>query len=452
MADPQNTTDPFAAIAQPTQADPFASIAQPAAASTSPPSNVVNPAAKVGMDLLKGVGEGVADTVHGTGELIRRGLNAVGNLNPNGNPNQGDTLIPPSGQQSLNDLATPTNTAQKVGKTAEDVGEFVAGDEALKTLSLGKRALEAANLAEKYEKASPFVKAAIEHTMNAVRQGTVAGTQQTAKTGDVGAGLAAGGAAAASNVVVGPALDLAGEGLKYVRAVKAFKDLPAALDKGISQTVSQKAVADGLKATTGTTAAEHLADSALQYQTRAKAAYQMVDNAVNGELQPVQDKLRQINKAIKMSIDPEVTDKLMAQQEHYQELFKDAIERAKANGVPDAEDIIKKADQDYTKFRAQSDLSTRLQKAAGPNGAASPAGLHVWSKQLGTPKIVGGTSRLAQALGPDGAEAVQKIASEGRAKATELASQAATAKKVGIGAAAAVGAGGLADLGYRVAH
>lgn len=403
----------------------------------------------VASDLLQGAGAGVFDTIHGTGEVIRKGLNAV-------HAGAGDAVVPPSGQAAMAPLQAANNTTQKVGKTAEDIGEFVVGDEALKGLTLGKRALEAAGLAEKYEKASPFVKAAIEHTMNAIRQGGVTAAETGNKTGSATQAAEAGAGAAAGSAALGVAGDLAGKGLQYIRAAKDFKALPGALDQALTDTVSKKAVADGLQATTGNTAAEHLADSALQYQTRAKQGYQIVDNAVNGELQPVQDKLTQIKKAIKMSIDPEVTDKLRAQQEHYQDLFKDAIERAKANGVPDAEQIIQKADKDYNTFRAQSDLSTRLQKAAGPNGPASPAGLHVWSKQLGTPKIVGGTSRLAQALGPDGAEAVQKIAAEGRSKATELAAQASKGDAVKLaaakGAAGAVGLGGAGYLGYKLAH
>jgi hypothetical protein len=163
-------------------------------------------------------------------------------------------------------------------------------------------------------------------------------------------------------------------------------------------------VADGLKATTGTTAAEHLGDSALQYEAGPNQGYQVVDNAVDGELKPIQDKLTQTKKAIKVNtnLNPELADKLTTQKAELEKKLTETIAKAKANGVPDAEDIIKKADADYNRFRAQSDLSTRLQKAAGPNGPASPAGLHVWSKQLGTPKVVGGTSRLEQALGPTG--------------------------------------------------
>lgn len=409
--------------------------------------SLLSQAGQMGSDLLQGVGEGGLSTVHGTGELIRKGLNAV-------HAGAGDAVVPPSGQAALNQIATPDNTTQKIGKGAEDIGEFVAGDEALKGVSLGKRALEAAGLAEKYEKASPFVKAAIEHTMNVIRQGGVAGVETTNKTGDVKQGAEAGLAAGAGSAAVGAVSDLAGTGLKYLRAASDFKALPAALDKGLSDVVSQKAVADGLKATTGTTAAEHLADSALQYHTRAKSAYQMVDNAVDGELQPIQDKLTQTNKAIKINsnLNPELADKLAEQKAALQKQLAATIDKAKANGVPDAEQIIQKADQDYNKFRAQSDLSTRLQKAAGPNGAASPAGLHVWSKQLGTPKIVGGTSRLAQALGPDGAGAVQQIAAEGRDKAAELARQATIGRAIKITAASGAAGVAGAEAANRILH
>lgn len=406
--------------------------------------NFVNPMAQSGADLLTGIGKGALSTVQGVGSLINKAGNAV-------HSGLGDKIVDPSGLKGEDQMATTQNTTQKVGYGAEALAEGLLGDEALKGLSLGDKLLKVSKLAETYEKASPFVKAAIE---TGLRGGTGAGLQTTAKTGDVATGAKAAAVGAAGGTVLGGAGNLLGKGLQYLQAAKSFDELPGALDKALGETVSNKAVADGLAAPEGTTAVEKLSNSALKYQERAKQGYQTVDNAVNGDLGPVQDKLRQLGKAIKMSIDPEVTDKLISQQEHYQELFKDAIERAKANGVPDAEDVIKAADSDYAKFRAQSDLATRLAKTAGPNGAASPAGLHVWSKQLGTPKVVGGLSRMEQALGTDGAEAVQKIAAEGRNRATDLAKQAQIAQRAKTAAvvagSGALGTGAIVG-GYHIA-
>jgi hypothetical protein len=402
---------------------------------------------KVG-DVVNDVGLGAVKGVWDTASGVSSLLNKI--------PGVGETLAPSAGVAAMKQTAQPTNTAQSVGKGAEDIGEFFLGDEALKGVSLGEKALKAAGLAEKYEKASPFVRKAIEHIMTGARAGTVAGTETTAKTGDVKQGLEAGAAAGAGGTALSAVGDALGSGLKYIQAAKAFKELPGALDKGLTETISQKAVADGLKATAGDTAAEHLADSALQYKERAKQGYELVDNAVNGELQPIQDKLKATKKAISIqsNLDPEKADALKATKADLEKKLSETIAKAKANGVPDAEDVIKKADADYNTFHAQSQLSTQLARKATETGGASPAGMQTWARNLGTPKVVGQTSRLEQALGKDGAEAVHNLTQEGLAKAKELATQAAVGneiKKAAVkGAAGTVGATAVGYPAYRV--
>lgn len=83
-------------------------------------------------DLAQGVGEGALNTVHGTGELLRKGGNYI-------HAGLGDKIIPPVGQNSLKAIATPDNTTQAIGKGVEQTGEMLlpgAGEEA----ALGKGA------------------------------------------------------------------------------------------------------------------------------------------------------------------------------------------------------------------------------------------------------------------------------------------------------------------------
>jgi hypothetical protein len=68
---------------------------QPAAPS------MLSKAGAIGTDLAKGVGEGALDTVHGVGEIIRRGGNLL-------HAGAGDAIVPPEGQAAVNQLATPT--------------------------------------------------------------------------------------------------------------------------------------------------------------------------------------------------------------------------------------------------------------------------------------------------------------------------------------------------------
>src|SRR4051812_4380626 len=89
------------------QASGWTPVDEPTAPTVQQPGMLAK-AGQIGTDLAKGVGEGALSTVHGTGELIRKGLNLV-------HSGTGDAVVPPTGQAAVDQLATPTNTAQKIG-------------------------------------------------------------------------------------------------------------------------------------------------------------------------------------------------------------------------------------------------------------------------------------------------------------------------------------------------
>jgi hypothetical protein len=120
--------------------------------------------------------------------------------------------------------ATPTKgLGQGAGEAAENVGEFFTGDELLSLLGKGAEGLGLAEklksmtgLAQTLEK-YPMLAKVLKIGSTAVKQGTIAGGQTYAKTGDAGAAAtAAGGTALASGAL--STLGAGGAAIKTARA------------------------------------------------------------------------------------------------------------------------------------------------------------------------------------------------------------------------------------------
>jgi hypothetical protein len=136
-----------------------------------------------------------------------------------------DKVIPKEGVTALRSMTTPENASEKIGYIAENLGEFFAGDEVLKGLSIAEK-LGLAERVAQYAKTSPRVAAIINHGMTAARQAVVVGGQTFAHTGDVGESVKAGLTAGAIGAITGAGVEGAG----------ALKDvLKDTLDTGIVQ-------------------------------------------------------------------------------------------------------------------------------------------------------------------------------------------------------------------------
>lgn len=150
-------------------------------------------------DLGEGIAKGATETIEGIGRGARAlGAAAVSATNPQLSYAEAKKALTPNfisndkGTGLFDALDTEAaNTTEKVGKVAEGVFEFIAGDEALKGLGM----IEKANLATKLTKMaqeSPYIAKALNIGLNAVRTGTVGATQEYAKTGDAGKALTTG--------------------------------------------------------------------------------------------------------------------------------------------------------------------------------------------------------------------------------------------------------------------
>lgn len=126
--------------------------------------------ANTGIGVLKGVGQ----TVSGTASLLEK-VPGVRDI----------PVIKNLATESQNGDYQQHGVAQNLGGGLESIGEFLAGDEVLKGLTVAKRLGLASKVAELAEN-SPRLKAALEVGMDAMRQGTVGGAQTLAHGGTAG--------------------------------------------------------------------------------------------------------------------------------------------------------------------------------------------------------------------------------------------------------------------------
>ncbi len=302
-----------------------------------------------GSNVLQGVGEGALQTVHGTGELIRKGANYV-------RPGLGNRIIPVEGQEVLQQIATPENTAQKIGKTAEDIAEFFVGDAALKGLSLGEKALKAAGLAERYEKASPFVQKTIAHVIDAGRQGVVAGGETGVKTGgDVGEAATVGAGVAAGSLALSGAAAAAGKVTKTIRAAFQALDTPEAvqttLQGGIREALSKTAAEAGVGAPKAASMQSAIGELADNFRAKAKPVFEKLDELSGGELSNAQAAAKKYRTAVDKA-GKDAYEEAMQKQDALFERFKDELG-----------DSLKQAKADWKRYRALDKLQDEITKS-----------------------------------------------------------------------------------------
>lgn len=162
-----------------------------------------------------GAGKEIAKTVEGAGNLINKVLPSSLELPTNESE---INRIFPEGAEKQKQLAeahtdlNPQGTAESVGGVAENLLEFMAGDEALKTLGAAAKLSKVQKIAQVLED-HPIVAKAFDIGANALRMGTVGGTQALAKGASPGEAVEQGAAAG----VTGGVLETAGAGLSALK-------------------------------------------------------------------------------------------------------------------------------------------------------------------------------------------------------------------------------------------
>lgn len=228
-----------------------------------------------------------------------------------------------------------------------------------------------------------------------------------------------------------------------VKAVTKAVQVPAAISADTTSTLATIAHNEGLPPITSETArdaAQELQDSFLN---RAKGQYQVVDKAVDGDIKPVQDRIQSLKKAIRAqaNVNPDLADKYIDELATQQKTLQGLIDKAKANGVPNADQLMAAGDRDYARAMAMKKVTSGFKTASGEVKMGGHPNPQSFAAQVDRLNNVG---TLQRALGEDGANALKDVAKQGLDKAKT----AATVKKVATRSALAVG-GGLAYEGAK---
>ena len=273
----------------------------------------------------------------------------------------GSTSLPTSFKEPS--TLEPQGTAEQIGAGAEGILEFMTGDEALKGLSLAERMGIGAKLA-KLAESHPAIAGIINAGLNAVRTGTVGGTQaavhgatpgEALTTGTVtgGTGLALEGAAGLVNKVAPTVKKVAGE-LIPVRASQTSgaanaleniaptsklqefdvrKTQPAAKRAigGVASDVASKEIGGQTLAST----AKNLEERAAQIKTQSSPVFEKLDDLTKNEPVKFTDLQKQERAAYRQG-DIETANKARSAQENilnrYQSQFgPDDYSNARAN-------------------------------------------------------------------------------------------------------------------------
>lgn len=245
---------------------------------------------------------------------------------------------------------------------------------------------------------------------------------------------------------------LAGEGLgagikftgaKAVSAVKNVTGVPAALSADVSSALSVAAHNEGLPPLASTTARESADELSKAFVDRAKSQYGVVDKAVGGDLKPVQERIINLKKGIRTqaNINPDLADKYIEDLATQQKTLAGLVEKAKAAGVPNADDLMKAGDKDYAKGMAMKDVSKGVKTASGIAKSGGHPNPVLFANQIDRLYNKG---TLTRALGEDGAQSLLDTAKSGLQKAKT----AGTIKKVARSAAIGGVIGGAGAAGY----
>jgi len=406
-------------------------------------------------NFMTGAGHSLAQTANGALGFVEK----LGN--PSGDPNNERQWFKDARNYlSANSTNTGTGTAgveQGLGSGAEDIAEFLLGDEGLKGLAISERLAKATKLMQAVE-SSPRLNRLVQLGIRAARGATVGAAQGGLKTGD---------ATDASLSGIG-----AGVGNAVLPELPAFvmKDIPAAVThisevlKGAENVVqpqlqgSLRSILDdvasehGITIPEGTAIRDYAENIAGQVKSRASSIYRAIDNAIGTRFQAYDEQLSTVRRALRndTGIDHDYTGKLLEREGQLTDAKSAAEQQAIANGVDPK--TFQNANAYWRQGSALEDLSAKIRQSTSGlpdslnNGSqtAQTANSEVVSPNRLAPQLhrLRDSGRLAQAVSDSRADDLIRTVESAKARTADISSKSKLAGDVGkVAVKSAIGAG-----------
>jgi hypothetical protein len=364
-------------------------------------------------------------------------------------------------QQSTaaNAAAANRTTGGKVGTVAENVAEFVLGDEALKGLSFAKRAgilQKIAALAETH----PVIAKIIGHGLNSVRGGAVVTGQELAHgatpTQALESGVTAAGLGTAAGAAVEGAKPVAGAIKQAYQGLLDTKSVQPVLQQGIRDTLSKVAEDSGVVKSAARSIRDVVNDTADAVYAKSKSQYQVLDDATGGRVQRFKDRLDNIRQSLNglTGTEEDVTKEasLLKAQKETEDAMQEAFKEAKAKGVDPK--LIDEANANFKKSQALYDLDKHLKMSASGmrpdigTAAKNPEAIDP-SKMFSRMNRLYDSGRLQEAVGEPTAQSLLEHANNAYLQQQKILANQAIAKTVGKYGAGVVGLG---TAGHYIGH
>lgn len=359
------------AQSQPAQSDAPVTLdfskAQPVSPTATPtpqPSDnegLLTKAADAVGNTIEGVGKGALQTLSGTDEFARQHLPAFLTNSDLG-------FGKPADLAHVREMASPTGTAQKVGAGIEDLTEFLLGDEALKGASLSERLLNAGKTAKVIEN-SPRLTAVVKAGIQALRGATIGGTQAGLKSGgDVGSTATGAVAGGVGNVVIPGAINAAKELPELVNTLKNVIRpgiIQDAFQGDIRRIINEAATEHGVAPSNAASIRDVANEVSNSLQSRAKSAYQALDNATGGRVQRFSDAIKAVQKKLSNLngiATPDDEGAWIEKLNDLQDAHEQAMSEAEQQGVPRT--LLDQANADFRKSKAMADLNRAVRASS----------------------------------------------------------------------------------------
>lgn len=377
------------------------------------------------------VKQAAKDTAIGAAKSVGQTLNTVGGLiipNKVVDAVAGDGAGEAADKNADQEFAL-SNPDQKAGAVLETIAEFVAGDAALDSLSLGEKFSQVGKIT-KFMEANPRIAAAtVNGIKNAVLGGAIGGAHGGVQGAETGAllggtvGAVTGGLSPDVPEPVEPTPDVvpetttpaqnAADEVATTNAAKApiskgapavsadeaptVQDVQPQVHQAIKDAVNEQAAEDGLKPlnpeTSGQDAFHELGD---QYQARAKAGYAQIKNATGVDINELGNQISDLKDKIGDAVgEPDKIERLQEQLVTKQQVMDTAKVQAEKAGLdPD------QPGQDWKSYKASYDVGNKV-RAASDGDVIDPNKLSPRLDKAMNNKYPGQAGRLQQVVGED---------------------------------------------------